>query len=247
MEALRTQQDKIRFIHVRHEESAAFMACGYAKYTGRLGVCLATSGPGGIHLLNGLYDAKLDGQPVLAITGLQYHDLIAHAHPAGRRAGQGFHGCRGLQRPRDGPGARRERRCNRPAEPPRLPRGRARHRAGRLAVHGRQAAGSPARATSRDHVSDVFTRAFGLPADAHLPAAAAIFNAGRKICILAGRGALDAGDELEQIAELLGAPIIKALLGKACVPDDSPYTHRAAWGCWGPRPRRMRLQAATRC
>src|ERR1051325_1218703 len=69
MEALRQRQGKIRFIQVRHEESAAFMACGYAKYTGRLGVCLATSGPGGIHLLNGLYDAKLDGQPVLAITG----------------------------------------------------------------------------------------------------------------------------------------------------------------------------------
>src|SRR5579871_4863153 len=76
MEALRTQQEKIRFIQVRHEESAAFMACAYAKYTGKLGVCLATSGPGGIHLLNGLYDAKLDHQPVLAITGLQFHDLI---------------------------------------------------------------------------------------------------------------------------------------------------------------------------
>src|SRR5216110_621977 len=76
MEALRTRQDRIRFIQVRHEESAAFMACGYAKFTGKLGVCLATSGPGGIHLLNGLYDAKLDGQSVLAITGLQFHDLI---------------------------------------------------------------------------------------------------------------------------------------------------------------------------
>jgi pyruvate dehydrogenase (quinone) len=76
MEALRIRQNKIRFIQVRHEESAAFMACGYAKFTGKLGVCLATSGPGGIHLLNGLYDAKLDGQPVLAITGLQFHDLI---------------------------------------------------------------------------------------------------------------------------------------------------------------------------
>src|SRR6201747_1589074 len=76
MEALRTRQDKIRFIQVRHEESAAFAACGYAKWTGRLGVCLATSGPGGIHLLNGLYDAKLDGAPVLAITGLQFHDLV---------------------------------------------------------------------------------------------------------------------------------------------------------------------------
>ena len=76
MEALRVRRDKIRFIQVRHEESAAFMACAYAKYTGKLGVCLATSGPGGLHLLNGLYDAKLDGQPVLAITGHHYHDLI---------------------------------------------------------------------------------------------------------------------------------------------------------------------------
>src|SRR5213594_4242987 len=75
-EALRTRQDRIKLIQVRHEEAAAFAACGYAKYTGRLGVCLATSGPGGIHLLNGLYDAKLDGQPVLAITGHQFHDLI---------------------------------------------------------------------------------------------------------------------------------------------------------------------------
>src|SRR5687768_6342594 len=76
MEALRKRQETIRFVQVRHEEAAAFMACGYAKFTGRLGVCLATSGPGGLHLLNGLYDAKLDGQPVLAITGMPYHDLI---------------------------------------------------------------------------------------------------------------------------------------------------------------------------
>src|SRR5256885_12841051 len=76
MEALRKRSDKIRFVQVRHEEAAAFMACGYAKFTGKLGVCVGTSGPGGIHLLNGLYDAKLDGQPVLALTGLQYHDLV---------------------------------------------------------------------------------------------------------------------------------------------------------------------------
>src|SRR5438105_2499748 len=73
IEAFRTHQDKVRFIQTRHEEAAAFMACGYAKYTGKLGVCVATSGPGAIHLLNGLYDAKLDNVPVLAITGLQYH------------------------------------------------------------------------------------------------------------------------------------------------------------------------------
>ena len=76
MEALRQRQERLTFIQVRHEEAAAFMACGYAKYSRRLGVCLATSGPGAIHLLNGLYDAKLDGAPVLAITGQTYHDLL---------------------------------------------------------------------------------------------------------------------------------------------------------------------------
>src|SRR5438094_9166081 len=76
MEALRQRQERIRFIQVRHEEAAAFMACGYAKFTGRLGVCLATAGPGGIYLLTGLYDAKLENQTVLAITDLQFHDLI---------------------------------------------------------------------------------------------------------------------------------------------------------------------------
>src|SRR5438093_2542571 len=76
MEALRTRQDRISFLQVRHEEAAAFMACAYAKYTGRLGVCVATSGPGALHLINGLYDAKMDGAPVLAITGQTYHDLM---------------------------------------------------------------------------------------------------------------------------------------------------------------------------
>src|SRR5919106_772383 len=76
MEALRTRQDRVRFVQVRHEESAAFIACAYAKFTGRLGVCLATSGPGAVHLLNGLYDAKFDQAPVLAITGMPFHDLI---------------------------------------------------------------------------------------------------------------------------------------------------------------------------
>src|SRR5438270_13277873 len=75
MEALRVHQDKIRFVQVRHEESAAFMACGYAKFTGKLGVCLATAGPGGIHLLNGVYDGRLGGAPVVGITGLRFAGL----------------------------------------------------------------------------------------------------------------------------------------------------------------------------
>src|SRR5258708_22171117 len=80
MEALRTRRDQIRFVQVRHEEAAAFMACGYAKYTGKLGVCLGTSGPGAIHLLNGLYDAKMDHAPVVAITGQTYHDLLGTSY-----------------------------------------------------------------------------------------------------------------------------------------------------------------------
>src|SRR3954462_11893837 len=75
VEALRKRQDRIRLIVARHEEAAAFMACAYAKWTGKLGCCLATTGPGGVHLLNGLYDAKFDRAPVIAITGLPYHDL----------------------------------------------------------------------------------------------------------------------------------------------------------------------------
>ena len=107
MEALRRRQDKIRFVQVRHEEAAALMACGYAKYTGRLGVCLATSGPGGIHLLNGLYDAKLDGQPVLAITGHHFHDLIDTHAQQDVESRQAFCGRRGLQHADHGRGTRR--------------------------------------------------------------------------------------------------------------------------------------------
>ena len=102
-EALRTRQDEIRFIQVRHEEAAAFAACGYAKYTGRLGVCLATSGPGGIHLLNGLYDAKCDGQPVLAITGHTFHDLIGTHYQQDVDLDKLFMDVAGLQRARHGP------------------------------------------------------------------------------------------------------------------------------------------------
>ncbi len=223
MEALRKRQDKIRFIHVRHEEAAAFMACAYAKYTGKLGVCLATSGPGGIHLLNGLYDAKLDGQPVLAVTGLQYHDLIdtytqqdveldklfmnvavynarvmgpAHAENVAElacRTALAYRGVAHITVPVDIQ-----------SEPVKDA-----ERSKRNVAH---------------HTSSVRAGRALLPEVSDLHAAADILNAGKKIAILAGRGALDATDELVKTAETLGAPIIKALLGKAAVPDDSPYT-----------------------
>ncbi len=241
MEALRTHQDKIGFVQVRHEESAAFMACGYAKFTGRLGVCLATSGPGGIHLLNGLYDANLDGQPVLAITGLQFHDLIGtytqqdvaldklfmdvavfnerimgpthveNMTDLACRMALAYHGVSHLTFPVD----IQEKEV------------KERQRSKRNVPH---------------HTSDVYTRSARLPHPSDLEHAAEILNRGKKVAILAGRGALDATDELEQTAELLGAPIIKALLGKAAVPDDSPYT-TGGIGLLGTRPSQEAIEA----
>jgi pyruvate dehydrogenase (quinone) len=221
MEALRERQDKIRFVQVRHEESAALMACGYAKYTGRLGVCLATSGPGGLHLLNGLYDAKLDGQPVLAITGHHFHDLIdthaqqdidldrvfmdvavynarimgsTHVEQVTNLACRTALGRRGVAH------------INFPVD---------------IQEHTHDERSKRAVA---GHTSAVFAPTPGIPDIEGLQRAADVLNAGKKIAILAGQGALHATDELLQLAETLGAPIVKALLGKAAVPDDSPYT-----------------------
>ena len=221
MEALRKREEEIRFVQVRHEEAAAFMACAYAKYTGKLGVCLATSGPGGIHLLNGLYDAKMDGQPVLAITCHHYSDLIdtfqqqdldldrvfadvavyntrvmsaAHVENVTHLACRAALSYRGVAH------------VNFPVD------------LQEMEVKGRSKSNLP------HHESAARTRRSGLPSSEDLARAAEILADGKKVVILAGRGALGAGDELEQVAETLGAPIVKALLGKAVVPDDSPYT-----------------------
>lgn len=221
MEALRTRQSQIRFIQVRHEESAAFMACAYAKYTGKLGVCLATSGPGGLHLLNGLYDAKLDGAPVLAITGHHYHDLIdthaqqdisldrifadvavyntrimgaAHVEPVTNLACRTALAARGVAH------------INFPVD------------LQEQTIHARS------KRNVAGYASDVYARVAMLPSDEDLGRASQILNAGQKVAILAGQGALQATDELEAIAERLGAPVVKTILGKAAVPDDSPYT-----------------------
>lgn len=222
MEALRTRQDKIRFIQVRHEEAAAFMACAYSKYTGKLGVCLATSGPGGIHLLNGLYDAKMDGASVLAITGLQFHDLI-HTHTQqdveldklfmdvcvynvrvmgpdhmenvtdlACRTALAYHGVSHMTIPVD--------------------------------TQDMKVNSERSKRNKPHHTSDVFAHSARLPSLSDIDRAVKILNEGKRTAILAGRGALGAGQELEAVAEQLGAPIVKALLGKACVPDDSPFT-----------------------
>ena len=221
IEALRKRKDDIRFVHVRHEESAAFMACAYAKYTGRLGVCVATSGPGGIHLLNGLYDAKLDGQPVLAITGHAFHDLIdthtqqdvdldrlftdvtvyntrvmGSAHVANVtdlacRTALNFRGVAHLNIPTDIQDQKSDERSKR---------------------------------NVADHTNEIPAASARLPNADDLLRAASILNDGKRISILVGQGALNARNEVIAVAEKLGAPIIKALLGKAVVPDDCPFT-----------------------
>jgi pyruvate dehydrogenase (quinone) len=222
MEALRQQKDAMTFIQVRHEEAAAWMACGYAKYTGKLGVCLATSGPGGLHLLNGLYDAKVEKQPVLAITGHHFHDLIdTHAQQdvnltsvfedvtvyntrvmsathlenvvdLACRTALGYHGVAHINFPVD----LQETKADKGYSQRNIPH----------------------------HSMEVFSRSARLPNESDLYEAAEVLNVGKRIAIMAGAGALEATDELEQLAEILGAPIIKPLLGKASVPDDSPYT-----------------------
>jgi pyruvate dehydrogenase (quinone)/pyruvate oxidase len=223
MEALRKRADKIRFIQVRHEEAAAFMACAYAKYTGKLGVCLATSGPGGLHLLNGLYDAKLDEAPVLAITGLQYSDLVQTHTQQDVELDKVFMDVAVYNTRIMGPGhvenvadlACRTALSYRGVSHVTIPVDMQEEEIDRKKL---------SRRNIRHHTSDVCAIGALVPPHRDLERAAYVLNSGKRIAILVGRGALHATDELEILAETLGAPIVKALLGKAAVPDTSPYT-----------------------
>jgi pyruvate dehydrogenase (quinone) len=222
-EALRTHQDKLKFVQVRHEETAAFAAVGYAKFTGKLGVCVATSGPGGIHLLNGLYDAKCDQVSVLAITGHTFHDLIgmdyqqdvdldklymdvsefnerimgpAHAINVVDMAIRTAYGRRGVSHiciPKD-------------------------------IQEYEVSEALRSKANVPEHSGDIRVPLTLKPDAALLEAAAKVINAGTRVTIFVGRGALDAHQEVEHLAQLVGGPVVKALLGKAVLPDHSPYT-----------------------
>ena len=222
MEALRKAQDKIRFIHVRHEESAAFMACAYAKFTGRLGVCLSTSGPGGIHLLNGLYDAKLDQQPVLAITGMQFNDVTNTFQQQDVELDKLFIDV-ACYNNRVMSGAHMESVADLACRSAIEKRGVA-HITIPIDIQQQPAKAEKSSRNQLHHSSSVHAISANIPPSGDLQAAAKVLNEGKRIAILAGQGALHAGDELIQLAEVLGAPIIKPLLGKGCVPDDSPYT-----------------------
>jgi pyruvate dehydrogenase (quinone)/pyruvate oxidase len=221
-EALRQNQERIRFIHVRHEEAAALAACAYAKFTGRPGVCIATSGPGGIHLLNGLYDAKMDHAPVLAITGLQHSDLIGTFTQQDVALDKLFIDVTEYNE-RIMNGAHMEAVADLAIRTAIEKRGVA-HITLPVDVQiqsvkkGRSDRNPPHHTTATPAFSEA------MPSRVDLEHAADILNRGKRIAILAGQGALHATAELERAAEILGAPIVKALLGKAAVPDDSPYT-----------------------
>jgi pyruvate dehydrogenase (quinone) len=221
MGALNRADGAIDFVQVRHEEMAAFMACAHAKFTGQVGVCMATSGPGAIHLLNGLYDAKMDHQPVVAIVGQQARqalgghyqqevDLISLFKDV---AGEYVH------------------MCSDPMQ--------ARHlidRAFRIAMSERCVTclifpndiqevdvEEPARAHGTIHSGIGYQKPSVIPKAADLQRAADILNEGKKVAMLVGAGALEAADEVIEVAQLLGAGVAKALLGKAVLPDDLPF------------------------
>jgi pyruvate dehydrogenase (quinone) len=222
-EALRTHRDRIRYVQVRHEEAAAFAACGYAKFTGRLGVCLATSGPGGIHLLNGLYDAKMDGQPVLAIAGHTYHDLIGTNQQQDVDLSRLYADVAVYSERVTGPAHV----INAVDEAIRMATNRRGVAALTIPKDIQDLDSSEDQSSSANikghsgHPHLVYAQA---PSAAELRAAAEVINRGKKVAILAGRGCLNAQEEVLALAEAVAGPIIKPLLGKAVVADDSPYT-----------------------
>jgi pyruvate dehydrogenase (quinone) len=240
--ALRRNGDRPRFVQTRHEEMAAFMACAHAKFTGEVGVCMATSGPGAIHLLNGLYDAKLDHQPVLAIVGQTFVTAMG---------GDMQQEVDLLSLYKDVASAYVQQ-CNEPST--------IRHcldRALRIADAERTVTALiiPADVQDRDavpeqppgikaiHTGVGYARTRMLPEENDLRRAADVLNAGRRVAMLVGAGALDATDEVLAVADTLGAGVAKALLGKAAVPDDVPYC-TGSIGLLGTRPSWDMMQQA---
>jgi pyruvate dehydrogenase (quinone) len=219
--ALNRAGDRFEFIQVRHEEMAAFMASAYAKFTGRLGVCMATSGPGASHLLTGLYDARMDHMPVMAIAGQQARSAIGGHYQQELDLQSMF---------KDVAGAFVQQ-ASTPAQ--------VRHlvdRGMRIALGERMVTAlifpndlqdlryeEPPRKHGTVHSGVGFAAPKVVPYDADLRRAADVLNAGKKVAILVGAGALQATDEVIAIADKLKAGVAKALLGKAALPDDIPW------------------------
>jgi len=224
---------EFQFVQVRHEEMAAFSACAHAKFTGEVGVCLATSGPGAIHLLNGLYDAKLDHQPVVAIIGQQ------------ARAALGGH----YQQEVDLPVLFKDVASEYVTMVTQASAVRhAIDRAVRIAQSERSVTcviipndvqeleyQPPAQKHGTVHSSVGYSAPRVIPQEKDLRRAADVLNEGKRVSILIGAGALGAADEVVEVADLLGAGVAKALLGKAALPDDLPFV-TGSIGLLGTRP-----------
>jgi pyruvate dehydrogenase (quinone) len=240
--ALRRAEDRLRFIQTRHEEMASFMACGHAKFTGQVGVCLATSGPGAIHLLNGLYDAQLDHRPVVAIVGQTFN----------RAMGGDFQQEVNLLQLYSDVASAYVQQVTEPST--------VRHmidRAMRIAQAERTVTCVivPADIQDMDAVPEqpllTHTVHSGVgwwpprqvPSTQQLQTAADILNAGQRVAVLVGQGALHATDEVLAVADTLGAGVAKALLGKAAVPDDVPYC-TGSIGLLGTKPSWDMMQGA---
>ncbi len=222
VEALRKAKDRVRYVHVRHEETAAMAACGYAKFSGRIGACFSTAGPGAVHLLNGLYDAKIDGAPVVAITGMPYHDLIGTHYLQDMNQDYLFQDV-----------ARFNQRVMGAAHASNVI-----DLACRTALSDRavahlcipidiqiQPCGDDFRSKRNvpSHTSRAFSVPKRVPERGVVDEAAALLKGKTKVAILVGSGARGARAEVEMLAERLGAPVVKTMLGKEVIPDDSPY------------------------
>jgi pyruvate dehydrogenase (quinone) len=243
VQAFRRHRDEIRLLTVEHEEAAGLMACGYAKATGRIGVCLATSGPGAVHLLNGLYDARLDHQPVLAITESPRTHLL----------GTGFDQELCLDKVLEDV-ADYNARVHVPVQIPAMvdigignavARGSVSHITFPWSLEPAAAGSGPwmVTAASAPPTAPVFVSEPGVPPAAELERAATVLNDGSRVVMLIGVGGTGATNELVSVAEVLGSPIVKSLPGKPVVPDDHPLTTGCA-GVFGTRPSQEALRAA---
>jgi pyruvate dehydrogenase (quinone)/pyruvate oxidase len=244
VEAFSRHGDRIRLVLVHHEEAAALMAAGYAKATGRVGVCLATSGPGALRLLGGLYDAKLDHQPVLAVTESQEIRLL----------GTSFRQELALETAFDDV-ADYNVRVNVPVQIPAvvdigighaLARGTVSHITFPPGLEETAVETSPwmlTTPTGSPPTAPLFTAGPGVPPDADLSRAAEVLNEGARVALLVGAGGLEAREELLAVADAVAGPVIKSLPGKAAVPDDHPFT-TGCIGVLGTRPSEEALEGA---
>jgi pyruvate dehydrogenase (quinone)/pyruvate oxidase len=241
MEALRTRHDRLRYIHVRHEEVGAMAAVGYAKLTGKLGVCFATAGPGAIHLANGLLDARMEGVPLLAVTGMTYHDLIGTHYLQDYDTDYLYSNLAAYNQRIMGPEhihnvldlACRTALSHRAPVHVAFPIDYQAADASDLMRYKRNVPG---------HTTTAYSPPILTPPEAELRRAAEVLRGRTKPAILAGQGARGAGAELAQLAEVLGAPVAKASLGKDCLPDDHPYA-TGGIGVIGTRPTQEAMES----